>query len=225
MRKYWIVLVAIYFTLLTGCKMDTKKSIQTNSTQNATKVEEMVEENGEVYIRNEEGEYKRAERTNPTKKQAKELSQREIIENAGVAVNAQDISFYRSEAKKEIDRLWKSTNKKSYIIIDNQLFEYTAILGSTEMTPKGYLDGYWIDYSEDLTYTYGYYDKLLGKGIYAFDIESMVITMLDNAENKKPQSFELKIANDTAIFIGRSAYNDNNMQGKMVRVEKRPSKG
>lgn len=225
MRKYWIVLVAIYFTLLMGCKMDNKKATQPDSNQNASKVAETVEENGDVYIRNDDGEYKRAELVNPSQQNKKDLSQREVIENAGVAVNAQDIRFYRSEAKKEIDALWKSTNKKSYIVIDNQLFEYVAVLGGDEMTPNGYLDGYWIDYSEDLSYTYGHYEKQLGRGIYALDMENMIITMLDDDENKKPQSFELKIANDTAIFIGRSVYNDNNMQGKMVRIEKRPSKG
>ncbi len=153
----------------------------------------------------------------------KDNSLLDIVKNMG-KVKASQVPDMKREAKVIIDHRYKQTEKKAYIILDKDLWEYEFIFTGKTMTKPGQLAGMWIDFNEDQTYSYGYYDQDYGAGIYTFDLDSGLLLLIDNSDEIKPQEFEAKLFDKSLIMDGNEIYKDNNYNGKLRRVETKPVK-
>ena len=117
-----------------------------------------------------------------------------------------------------MEHRYKQTEKKSYIILDKDLWEYEFIFSGKSMSAVNQFAGCWIDFSDDLTYTYGRYVERQGSGKYAYSVESGLLLLIDDSSNVKPQEFEAKIFDQTLIMDGNDIYKDNNYNAKLKRI-------
>lgn len=146
-----------------------------------------------------------------------------IIKNMG-KVKTKDVSDMKREANVIINHRYKQTEKKAYIILDKDLWEYEFVFTGKSMTKPGQLAGMWIDFNENQTYTYGYYEEEQGSGIYTFDLNSGLLLLIDNSDMIKPQEFETKLFDQSLIMDGNEIYRDNNYNAKLRRIESKPIK-
>ncbi|MFT4535590.1 MAG: hypothetical protein ACJA1A_002853 [Saprospiraceae bacterium] len=146
-----------------------------------------------------------------------------IVKNMA-KVKAAQVPDMKREAKVIIDHRYKQTDKKAYIILDKDLWEYEFVFTGKTMTKPGQLAGMWIDFNEDQTYSYGYYDQNYGEGIYTFDLDSGLLLLIDNGDEIKPQEFEAKLFDRSLIMDGNEIYRDNNYNAKLRRIDAKPVK-
>jgi hypothetical protein len=146
-----------------------------------------------------------------------------IVKNMG-KVKVKQVPDMKREAKVIINHRYKQNEKKAYIILDKDLWEYEFIFTGKTMTKPGQLAGMWIDFNEDQSYSYGYYDQNYGGGIYTFDLDSGLLLLIDNSDEIKPQEFEAKLFDKSLIMDGNEIYKDNNYNAKLRRVETKPVK-
>ncbi|MEE9439023.1 MAG: hypothetical protein V3V14_08495 [Saprospiraceae bacterium] len=156
-----------------------------------------------------------------TSKVNNKSSNLQLIYNMG-KMKPNEITKMRTTAKGILNLRWKESNKKAWIIIDKDLWEYEFIFSGREMSKPNQMVGHWIDFDKDLTYTYGKYDKELGSGQYTLETNQMTLLMIDDNENVKPMEMEAKLQDATFIMAGSNIYKDNNFQAKLKRISSRP---
>ena len=130
----------------------------------------------------------------------------------------------KQDAEVIINHRYKESERKSYILLDKDLWEYEFIFSGKKMSAPNQLAGWWIDFSEDLTYTYGHYEEVKGSGRYTFSLESGLLLLIDNSEYIKPLEFEVKLFDMTLVMDGNHIYKDNNYNAKLKRITERPKK-
>lgn len=139
-------------------------------------------------------------------------------------IKPNEIEGMKQDAEVIINHRYKQTAKKSYIILDKDLWEYEFIFSGKKMSAINQFAGCWIDFSEDMTYTYGQYEKQIGGGIYTYSPESGLLLLIDNSDKIKPQEFEAKLFDQTLVMDGNDIYKDNNYNAKLKRITERPKK-
>lgn len=130
----------------------------------------------------------------------------------------------KKQAKAIIDYRYKENNRKAFILLDMDLWEYEFVFTGKTMTKPGQLFGHWIDFHEDMTYTYGQHLESTGSGIYTYSIDSGLLLMIDDNDNIKPQEYEAKLFDRTLIMDGNEIYGDNNYNAKLRRITEKPIK-
>ena len=146
-----------------------------------------------------------------------------IVKNMA-KIKPNQVPDMKREAKVIINHRYKQTEKKAYIILDKDMWEYEFVFTGKTMTKPGQLAGMWIDFNEDQTYSYGYYDENQGTGIYTFDLASGLLLLIDDSDTVKPQEFEAKLFDKSLIMDGNEIYKDNNYNAKLRRIETKPVK-
>ncbi len=139
-------------------------------------------------------------------------------------IRPEEVKGMKEDAEIIINHRYKETGKKSYIILDKDLWEFEFIFSGRKMTAPNQLAGYWIDFSEDMTYTYGYYQEVKGNGRYTFNLDTGLLLLIDNSDNIKPQEYEAKLFDQTLVMDGNDIYKDNNYNAKLKRITQRPTK-
>lgn len=220
MYKLSIFSAILFAFLAIGCKNEVKQpSVSDNSTTDTSR-DALIESGNQIDMERFSGE---TVQTQSILNEA-DFTPRQVIQNKLVNIDQQEVRRLRDLAKSEIGDEWKLSNKEAFTNLTLDLFEYQALLAGESMSKPGKYDGYWINFEDDLTYSYGHNNKIQGSGIYNFKVDNQRLVILDNDKRIKPQSFSLRISGDVIIFIGGHEYKDNNMQGKMSRIEKQPSK-
>jgi|GEM_PF-1166448 len=146
-----------------------------------------------------------------------------IIKNMG-KTKIKEVPDLKTKALAILEHRQKESNNKAFIMLDKDMWEYEFVFTGKSMTKPGQLAGSWIDFHEDLTYTYGYYEKDQGKGRYTYDLSTGLLLMIDDSDQIKPQEIELKLTDRTLILDGNEIYRDNNFNAKLRRVSERPFK-
>lgn len=146
-----------------------------------------------------------------------------IVKNM-TKIKTTQVPDMKKAAKVIIDHRYKQTGKKPYIILDKELWEYEFIFTGKTMTKPGQLAGMWIDFNEDQTYTYGYYEDQQGSGIYTYDLGTGLLLLIDDSDEIKPQEFEAKLFDKSLIMDGNEIYKDNNYNAKLRRITEKPVK-
>jgi len=134
-------------------------------------------------------------------------------------LNTMDVYNYRKNAETELESRIKTQGNKSYTIIDKDIWAVRFVVYGSDVSKPEDNEGKWIDFKEDLTYTYGLKQEEKGAGRYHYNFEEGIILMLDNDERIKPSEFGLKPFNDVLILEGKFTYSDNNMQAKLERIK------
>lgn len=145
-----------------------------------------------------------------------------ILRNMHIPIDAGMISTLRTEALTELNDWWKKHDKKSFIALDQDLYVYDRVHNGEVLSAPGQYADYWVDYNEDLTYTYGMNQKELGSGKYYFDGDKMKLLMVDNDENIKPRKYDVKTVGEALIIVGDPQYKDNNFQAKLEKAQQKP---
>jgi len=81
-----------------------------------------------------------------------------------------------------------------------------------------------VQFEENMTYKYGYYEEVQGGGTYHYDLSNSQILLVDNNNNIKPTEYEIQMFTNIAILKGTSAYHDNNFQCKIKGIGELPKK-
>ncbi|MCB9310051.1 MAG: hypothetical protein H6567_08340 [Lewinellaceae bacterium] len=138
-------------------------------------------------------------------------------------ISAADIATMRTNAEGMLEFRDKELNHKSVTIIDKDIWKVVAFIIGRDGKFGDKLHGAWIDFKEDLTYTYGHYDKTEGQGLYIYDLDKELILLIDDNQTMKPQEFKVKVTNDNLVLVGTETYRDNAMQAKLDRTASFPS--
>lgn len=126
---------------------------------------------------------------------------------------AQAILAYRLENKPE-----------KHAIIDVGVWEYEAAFKEGAMSKPGEYTGHWIDFAEDGSYEFGVYTETKGRGKYHYDNDTHLLLLVNDDPQVKPEEYELKLLQSVMIMMGKSTYQDNGFQAKLLKSEKRPVK-
>jgi hypothetical protein len=135
-----------------------------------------------------------------------------------------EIKAWREYAKKAIDFRRKEDNNKAWQILDVDMWEYEFVFQKQKVSEPGAMTGKWIDFDQDLTYTYGSFDVQEGSGNYHYNLDTQELLLLDDNETKKPFEYKAKIVNAIMILQGNATYKDNAYQAKLKRINQKPSK-
>ncbi|MEM9549013.1 MAG: hypothetical protein AAGA77_23705 [Bacteroidota bacterium] len=138
-------------------------------------------------------------------------------------VKQPEVTSMRRAAEAIIAHRNKESGNKAHIIMDKDLWEFEFIFSGRNMSSPGQLAGYWIDFSEDLTYTYGYKQTVKGNGRYTYSIDTGLLLLIDNSEHIKPMEFEAKVFDQMLVMDGNDIYRDNNYNAKLKRITQRPA--
>ena len=141
-----------------------------------------------------------------------------------IKIKPHEVAGMKQDAELIINHRLKETGEKSHIILDKGLWEFEFIFVGRARPGPNQLSGYWVDFSEDLTYTFGQYQDVLGGGRYHYSIDSGLLLMINDSDKIKPQEFEAKIFDVTLIMDGNHIYRDNNYNAKLKRITERPTK-
>lgn len=147
-----------------------------------------------------------------------------LVKNMRDKISPSMAANMKSDAEAILAHRWKQSNKKSWTIMTAGFYEYQFVFDGREMSKPGEHAGRWVKFDDDLTYTYGYYDKVQGSGKYDFNLDSELLLMVDDNSNIKPNEYKCKPVNDVCILVGTDVYKDNNFQCKMAKVDSQPTK-
>jgi hypothetical protein len=137
-------------------------------------------------------------------------------------IEPNEVKDMRQSAEVIINHRYKETERKSFILLDKDLWEFEFIFMGKKMSAINQFAGYWIDFSEDLTYTYGLFQEVKGSGKYTYSLDTGLLLLIDNNEEIKPQEFEAKLFDQTLVMDGNAIYRDNNYNAKLKRITQRP---
>ena len=145
----------------------------------------------------------------------------EVIKNMKI-VESVDVPEMIRLATGILNHRQKELNNKSWQVLDKDLWEYDIIYAGVKNTKPGYMDGYWLDFNEDLTYSYGYKKEVQGEGRFVYDAATSLLLMVDNDSAIKPREYEARISNRTIILDGNGTYKDHNINARLIRISERP---
>lgn len=153
-----------------------------------------------------------------------------IIEKAVFPTNIQkggefkSVQEIRNQANAMIDfRIDK--NPEPLSMITHGYWSPEFVYNKGRMSGEGEYAGFWIDFEENFTYKYGYYDQVQGKGRYHLRLDDNALLMLDDDESMEPKMWTANNNGDAMALIGRHDFGVNNgMQMKMIPLDLQPSK-
>jgi hypothetical protein len=134
------------------------------------------------------------------------------------------IQKQRQAALSILEHRLKSVNPEMTNVLEKDFFVVDAFLRGNQMTFGAEVKGMWLDFKDNNTYAYGYYNENYGTGRYAYTTDNNLLLLIDNDERIKPQEFEVKYNNDALVLVGQATYGDNSMQIKSVRKSNYPEK-
>jgi hypothetical protein len=138
-------------------------------------------------------------------------------------VSPSEIANWRASAKSILEKRQTDFARKTYEALVKDLWLVDAYLSTDKMVSGDSVLGAWLDFKDDLTYAYGFGDKITGSGSYFYDFESSKLLMLDDNTLLKPQEFNVRLRNDMIILVGEYVYRDNNLQSKLTRGKSYPA--
>ncbi len=147
-----------------------------------------------------------------------------IIKNMRDKVTPDMIAAMHKEADQILEYRVKETGKKSWQSLTSGYWEYEFIFNGGEMSKPGEMSGNWVNFDDNLTYQYGYYENTIGKGRYHYDLDEETLLMVDTKSGIKPNEYEVKMTSDVIVLIGKDTYKDNNYQTKIKKVGNQPQK-
>ena len=100
---------------------------------------------------------------------------------------------------------------------------YTFLEGKTMEAPQPFY-GHWIDFKPDWTYEYGYFDEKRGTGKYHYSFDTAVVLMLDDNPEIKADEYDVRLAGDSMVLVGKATYDSNSKQCKLNRAVGMPTK-
>jgi hypothetical protein len=84
--------------------------------------------------------------------------------------------------------------------------------------------GRWIKFYDNLTFEYGYYTTISGKGKYYYNPNEETLLLNDQDKNVKPLEFTIMWENDYIVLEGTKIFDDTDLNIKLVRTDKKPVK-
>ncbi len=130
----------------------------------------------------------------------------------------------RLQAKATWD-LRKSQENEAYSMITYGYLTPEFVFNKGEMSKAGEYEGFWMDFKEDFSYEYGYYDETLGGGIYHLRLDDLALLMLDNNEEMEPKVFQANSNGLAMSFSGRHDFGVNNgLNMKLMTLDKKPAR-
>ena len=128
---------------------------------------------------------------------------------------------WRVKAALEIEERAKRNQRMSYPIITKGYWTLDAVF-LDDFGPNEVTEGKWIKFNEDLTFTYGKFDKIVSKGRYFYDPNVEKIILLDEKENNRPLEYELGWNGEYLIFAGTDLFDDADIRIKMFNMQRPP---
>lgn len=108
--------------------------------------------------------------------------------------------------------------------IEADIWHYEFVFdGKTMAAPQPH-DGYWLDLKPDWTYEYGRYGEKEGSGRYHYSFENSTLLMVDDSPSVKPDEYEVKLAGDSLVLVGKGNFESNSKQCKLFRSPNYPTK-
>lgn len=195
--------------LIWSCKNDSSSTVENDP------VEETTQEEEAMYMPDEKfGLQNQYEVKNPDK-----LT---VMRNMHINLASEKIPPLRESAIEELEAAWKASGKKAHVILDKDLYVFDRIHDGNAMSDDKKFSKFWIDFDKDLTYKYGEGNEEKGSGRYFYNFDNYTLLLVDNDEAIKPNKYDVKLAGEALVLVGRADYHDNNWQAKLRKSTERP---
>ena len=133
------------------------------------------------------------------------------------------IRSWQSQAAKEIEAEAKASNNKSFASLTIKPWVIDAMVVD-QFADKSVHEGRWIRFKDDLTYDYGKYSDVLGKGKYYYNPDKEIITVLDDNLDVKPIEFGVGWDMGFVVIGGTKKYGDDGIMVKLIAKAELPKK-
>jgi hypothetical protein len=133
----------------------------------------------------------------------------------------EQIKKLNTSAKSILDHR-KNLATSSFGSLIDGVWEYEFVYQNGKMSEKGDYAGYWLDFINNESYSYGYKATVAGKGQFHYGIDSDLLLLVNDDERIKPVQIKAKYSGDMLVLSGDPEYKDNGFQSKLTRVEQRP---
>lgn len=151
--------------------------------------------------------------TNTTEELGKEITPTDI-----------DYAAQRGQAKSAIEFRIQNEGKDVSTAIEADVWHFEFMFeGKTMEAPQPFY-GHWIDFKPDWTYEYGYFDEKRGAGKYHYSFDTAVVLMLDDNPEIKADEYDVRLAGDSMVLVGKATYDSNSKQCKLNRAVGMPTK-
>lgn len=140
------------------------------------------------------------------------------------AETEEQIQAWRLNADAVIKFRSEKDNNKSWAILTSGVWEEEFVFEAGMDKPEKKEPGNWIQYNDDLSYTYGHYNEVKGSGRYHYSPETKLLIMIDDDPKVAPTEYEVQIANGMMVWSGQLTYKNNSTQKKLIKINKRPTK-
>lgn len=133
---------------------------------------------------------------------------------------AKNLPGFRAHAKELVKM--RSQKEKAMAFMTSDHWAYEFVFSGSEMSKKGALDGQWLKFEDDHTYTYGLANTVNGSGEYHYSLDSEKLIMVDDKDDMMPEEWEIKAQDEVMIMVGSGYFGNNPRQCKMLRWNGRP---
>lgn len=138
-----------------------------------------------------------------------------VVKNMRDKLSADRIQAMNREATGILEFRIKEKVQNPWQALTEVIWEYQFIFAGSDKSKPGELEGRWIDFADDFTYTYGYFQDTQGKGRYHYTPADQTILLVDDNSKIKPNEYKIIMATNIMILQGTSIYADNNYQCKV----------
>lgn len=133
------------------------------------------------------------------------------------------IRKWQAQALAEIKEQANKSNNKAYASFTANPWVIDAIFVD-DFAPRNVHEGMWLNFKDDLTYEYGKYSEVIGKGKYYYNADVEILTILDDNLDVKP--FEFGIGWDMGFIVigGTKKFDDDGLMIKLINKTNIPTK-
>ena len=131
----------------------------------------------------------------------------------------------RAQAKALIEyRINQEGNPLSLVTYGFWQPEY--VFNDGGFSEEGQYNGYWIQFNDDFSYQYGYYDDTHGGGQYHMRFEDFQMVLLDDNDEIEPKIWDVMHNGEYMAWVGTHEFGiQNGMQIKMKPMDRKPVRG
>lgn len=219
MKKILFILISINLFILVGCKSNNKADVKAPVTLGAES--------------DKKSTYQPKDGFNPLPygvsadpdKEAKLLARLgEGYRKVGAVIMTKELQEkWYDLANNLINSRFSEDQGKSSPSIAVDMWTIDAMYKDTFAT-KEMIEGRWIDFDDNQTYTYGKFDKQMGKGKYHFNSETSTFILNDEDKEVKPLEFEAEFQGGYVVLFGTKTFDDESINIKIIRSKIKPMK-
>lgn len=219
MKKLLFIFISINFIISIGCKSNNKTEVKAAVTAGTSSDQKSTHQPKDGFAPLPYGVS-----ADPNKEAKLLAALGEGYKKVGAVIMTKELQDNWYElANNLIQSRFSEDKGKSSPSIAVDMWVIDAMWKDTFAT-KEMIEGRWIDFDDNQTYTYGKFDKQMGKGKFHFSSENTTFILNDDDKEVKPLEFEAEFQGGYIVMFGTKSFDDESINIKLTRAKLKPVK-